>query len=206
MGDLIIGILGLQGDVTEHIEKIDQTLELMNLNGKSFTIKNAEHIEKIDGLIITGGESTTIGKMADRNNLITKIREKANAGLPMLCTCAGLILMAKKVRDFVLGEVNQPILGILDVEVIRNAFGRQKDSFEVDLSIPILGEQPFRGVFIRSPSISSVLNNNVKVLATFDNKIIAVKQENLLGFSFHPELTEDIRIHKLLIDSVLARK
>lgn len=205
MGEVRIGVLGLQGDVSEHVEMIDRTLESMNFKGKSIIIKKTEQIEKIDGLIIPGGESTTIGKMADRDNLVTGIIEKANAGMPMLCTCAGLILVARKVEDFVIGEVNQPILKILEVEIIRNAFGRQKESFEVDLSIPIIGKKPFRGVFIRSPSISSVLDNKVKVLATFDNKIIAVKQDNLFGFSFHPELTEDMRIHKLLIDSIIAR-
>ena len=204
MNPIRIGVLGLQGDVSEHILMVNNTIKKMGLYGEALSIKNATQINEIDGLIMPGGESTTIGKMTDHNNLFTKIREKAISNMPILGTCAGLVFLAKKVRDAILGEINQPILEILGVEITRNAFGRQRESFEVNLSIPIIGEDPFLGVFIRSPLIASIMDEGVEILSTFKDKIVAVRQNNILGVTFHPELSGDIRIHKLFVEDVTS--
>ncbi|MEM3437595.1 MAG: pyridoxal 5'-phosphate synthase glutaminase subunit PdxT [Nitrososphaerales archaeon] len=203
MGTLRIGVLALQGDVSEHIDITNLTLREMGLEGEAIIVKEKNQLDKIHGLIIPGGESTTIGRIAERYGIIPKIREVALAGMPIFGTCSGLILMAKKVRDAKIGETNQPTLGLLDVEVVRNAFGRQRESFEVSLKIPKIGKSPFPGVFIRAPSIASILSKDVEVLATYEEKIVAVQQNNLIGIAFHPELTDDIRLHEFFIDTIL---
>jgi 5'-phosphate synthase pdxT subunit len=204
MKPIRIGVLGLQGDVSEHILMVNNTIKKMGLYGEALSVKNTTQINEIDGLIIPGGESTTIGKMTDHNNLFTKIREKAISNMPILGTCAGLAFLAKKVKDAILGEINQPILEILGVEITRNAFGRQRESFEANISIPIIGEEPFLGVFIRSPLIASIMDEGVEILSTFKDKIVAVRQNNILGVTFHPELSGDIRIHKLFVEDVTS--
>jgi len=199
----LIGVLALQGDVSEHIDITSMALKEMGLEGEAIMVKENDQIDKIHGLIIPGGESTTIGRIAERYGMIPKIRNVALAGMPIFGTCSGLILMAKKVRDAKIGETNQPTLGLLDVEVIRNAFGRQRESFEISLKIPKIGKEPFPGVFIRAPAIASILSKDVEVLATYEEKIVAVQQNNLIGISFHPELTDDTRLHKFFIETVL---
>ncbi|MEM3383046.1 MAG: pyridoxal 5'-phosphate synthase glutaminase subunit PdxT [Nitrososphaerales archaeon] len=203
MRTLRIGVLALQGDVSEHIDITNLTLREMGLEGEAIMVKRKNHLDEIHGLIIPGGESTTIGRMAERFGIITKIKEAALSGLPIFGTCSGLILMAKKVRDAKIGETNQPTLGLLDVEVVRNAFGRQRESFETNLIIPKIGKNPFPGVFIRAPAIASILSKEIEILATYEEKIVAVQQKNLIGITFHPELTDDIRLHELFIDTIL---
>ncbi|MCP8316272.1 MAG: pyridoxal 5'-phosphate synthase glutaminase subunit PdxT, partial [archaeon] len=188
---------------SEHIDMANTALKGMGLEGEAIIDKKKDQIDDIHGLIIPGGESTTIGRIAERYEIIPKIKDATFAGMPMLGTCSGLILMAKKVRDAKIVETGQPTLGLLDVEVIRNAFGRQRESFEMDLMINKIGKNPFPGVFIRAPAISSILSNDVEIIASYEDKIVAVQQNSLMGIAFHPELTDDTRLHELFIELVL---
>lgn len=200
---LRLGLLALQGDASEHIDMANNALKGMGLEGEVMAVKEKNQIDEIHGLIIPGGESTTIGRIAERYGIIPKIKDAALAGMPIFGTCSGLILMAKKVRDAKMGEMNQPTLGLLDIEVTRNAFGRQHESFEIDIKIPRIGKDPFPGVFIRGPAISSILSDDVEVLASYDDKIVAVQQKDFIGIAFHPELTDDTRLHEFFIELVL---
>lgn len=186
-----IGVLAVQGAFIEH-DKI-----LAHIGAEPVEVRLPRHLEGLDGLVIPGGESTTIGKVAHRWGLLEPIRAFAQSGRPLWGTCAGMILMAKEVTDAVPG---QPILSLMDITVRRNAFGRQVDSFEADLDIPVLGESPFRAVFIRAPLIERV-GDGVEVLARLDDgAIIAARQGNLLATAFHPELTEDDRFHRYFVE------
>ena len=185
-----IGVLALQGAFIEH-EKM-----LQRLGVEAIEVRLPRHLDDVAGVIIPGGESTTIGKLAVQYNLIGPLRELAQAGKPLWGTCAGLILMAKDVgRD-------QPRLGLLDVTVQRNAFGRQVDSFEATLNIKDLGDKPFHAIFIRAPLIEAV-GGGVDVLARVEkgdrDVIVAARQGNLLGTSFHPELSADDRFHRYFL-------
>lgn len=185
-----IGVLALQGDFREHI------CILRRLGAEANEVRLPQHLAGLDGLILPGGESTTIGKLAAEYQLLDPLCEYASAGLPMWGTCAGLILLARDVGH------EQPLIGALDVEVKRNAFGRQVDSFETDLMVSALTEpeRPFRAVFIRAPLISNV-GPDVKVLANLEETdgIVAVQQGHLLGTAFHPELTNDERFHQYFL-------
>jgi len=195
---LTVGVFGLQGDIEEHIAMTKLALTEMKLTGEVIWAKTSKDIERIDGLIIPGGESTVIGRLADYNKTLKAIKEQIYGGMPVLGTCAGLVMLAKKVYDRVVGEVEQPILGVMDIMVERNAFGRQRESFEADLNIPVLGEEPFRGVFIRAPVIRDV-GPQVKPLCMLNETIVAVQQYNMIGVSFHPELTNDARLHQYFL-------
>lgn len=185
-----IGILALQGAFIEH-EKI-----LERLGAEPIEVRLPHHLEGLDGLIIPGGESTTIGKIAARWGLLEPLAAFAQSGRPLWGTSAGMILIASKVTG---GTADQPILGLMDVTVRRNAFGRQVDSFEADLAVPVLGAPPFHAVFIRAPSIEQV-GDGVEVLARLeDGTIVAVRQGNLLATAFHPELTDDERFHRYFL-------
>ncbi len=187
-----IGVMALQGAFVEH-EKI-----LHTLGAETVEVRLPAHLDGLDGLVIPGGESTTIGKAAEEWGLIEPMRAFAESGRPLWGTCAGMILMAKKVSDRAPG---QPLLGLMDVTVRRNAFGRQVDSFEADLDVPALGEQPFHAVFIRAPLIERV-EEGVETLARLeDGTIVAVRQGNLLATAFHPELTDDERFHRYFLSS-----
>lgn len=197
-----IGVLALQGNFREHIEM------LKTLGVETVEVRLPHHLNSLDGIIIPGGESTSIGRIGERYGLLEPLREWALQGKAMWGTCAGMILMAKDVG------MDQPILGVMDISVIRNAFGRQKDSFEVDLEIPALDEvssrkekgKPFHAIFIRAPLIHSV-GPGVEVLATLDDgSIVAVRQNNLLATAFHPELTEDTRFHRYFLEMVRKTK
>ncbi|GAB6947689.1 hypothetical protein JCM16161A_18190 [Vulcanisaeta sp. JCM 16161] len=146
-----VGILALQGDVEEHEYAIRRAAEELGINVDVIRVKRVEHLNGLGALVIPGGESTTIGSLARRNGLLDRLRESIINGLPTLGTCAGAIFMAKEVRDSVVGETGQPILGVMNIAVVRNAFGRQRDSFEMDLNIEGLGT--VRAVFIRAPAI-----------------------------------------------------
>ena len=185
-----IGALAVQGAFIEH-EKI-----LTRIGVEPVEVRLPEHLEGLDGLIIPGGESTTIGKVAQEWELLDPIRAFAQLGRPLWGTCAGMILMAKEVSDSMPG---QPLLRLMDVTVRRNAFGRQVDSFEADLEVPALGEPPFHAVFIRAPLIERV-GDGVEVLAQLDDgTVVAARQGNLLATSFHPELTDDDRFHRYFL-------
>ena len=186
-----IGVLALQGDFYEH----EQTLRRIGV--KTCEARLPQHLQGLDGLIIPGGESTTIGKLAVQYGLLEPIRAMAAAGKPVWGTCAGMILMARDVgRD-------QPLLGLMDIHVRRNAFGRQVDSFEAFLDVPALATQgnghPFHAIFIRAPLIESV-GPGVETLARLqDGVIVAARRERLLVTSFHPELAGDDRFHRYFV-------
>ncbi|MCD4783934.1 MAG: pyridoxal 5'-phosphate synthase glutaminase subunit PdxT [Candidatus Eremiobacteraeota bacterium] len=189
---LKIGVLAMQGAFEEHIQILD------SMGIETIEVRLKDQLADIDGLIIPGGESTTMGKMLNRYDLLEALREKGNSGFPMFGTCAGMIMMSKKVED---GLPGQPLLELMDITTIRNAFGRQIESFEADLDVSEIGERPFHGVFIRAPIIKCV-NGTVDVLARFENNIVAVRQDNLLATSFHPEIAGDSRFHEYFVNIV----
>ncbi|MBV8081682.1 MAG: pyridoxal 5'-phosphate synthase glutaminase subunit PdxT [Candidatus Eremiobacteraeota bacterium] len=190
MSSPVIGVLGLQGDVEEHL------VMLARLKVDARRVKTAHELADVDGLIIPGGESTTVGAMLNRFGLTKPLLERVGNSMPVWGTCMGMIVMAEHVVDS-----EQPTLGILHIDVTRNAFGRQVESAEVPLTIAGLGGKPFPGVFIRAPWIERA-RDNAKIMASLDGKGVMVRQGNLLGTSFHPELTDDPRIHKLFLDLV----
>lgn len=182
-----VGVLALQGDFVEHLRMLRQT------SHEAIEVRLPEHLDGLDALIMPGGESTTFGKLAVRWGLIEPIRAFARSGKPVWGTCAGLIFLARDV------DHKQPTLGLMDVSVRRNAFGRQIDSFSAPLMIEGIEGEPFEGVFIRAPVIQSV-GPGVDVLSQLENgAIVAARQANLLGTSFHPELTNDPRVHQLFL-------
>ena len=185
-----IGVLALQGAVREHIHMIEA------LGYEAVSVTNAENLIGLDGLVLPGGESTTMRKLLDRYELLEPIRLLAIKGFPMFGTCAGLILLAREVVNF------QPHVGVMDVQVARNSYGRQVDSYEVDLTIEGIGEN-VPAVFIRAPHIVSV-GEQVKILATYENRIVLAQDRNLLGCSFHPELTKDTRIMQYFIENIVC--
>lgn len=203
MSNIKIGVLGIQGDIEENILSIAEALKNLNLQGTVESVRYSESIDELDGLILPGGESTVIGNLLSiQGNIFQTIKKKITEGMPVLGTCAGLIMLSKRTYDKVVGETKQKLFGVLDVVIERNAFGRQHESFEVDLDIPILGKELFRGIFIRSPIINNV-GESVNILTKLNDKIVAVKQNNIIGTSFHPELSTDRRLHELFIkDSV----
>ncbi len=201
MNGLNIGILAIQGDVAENIMATKMAMDELGIEGIVSEIKNPEQISDLDGLIIPGGESTVIGTLSLVNGSLKKIKEKITSGMPVFGICAGLILLSKKVKDRVVGEMDQPLLNFLDVSIERNAFGRQRDSFESEISMEKIGIPKFQGVFIRAPAIME-MGRNVEVISKFNEKIIAVKQGKILGTSFHPELTDDLSLHKYFVNLV----
>jgi 5'-phosphate synthase pdxT subunit len=184
-----VGVLALQGDVREHIRILEA------LRVEAVAIKKPGELDSVDALIIPGGESTTIAKLAVRFGLIEPLRSAVDAKLPVYGTCAGMILLAAAVT-----EGDQPLIGALDVVVKRNAFGRQNESFEADLDIKGLDE-PFHAVFIRAPWIEKV-GSDVEILSEVEEHPVMVRQGSILATSFHPELTSDERIHRMLLELI----
>lgn len=182
-----IGVLAIQGDFAEHIET------LRRLGVEAVKVRLPKELEAIDGLIIPGGESTTLGIVGTRYGMFDAIRERIEAGMPTFGTCAGTIVLAKTIL-----ESDQPRIGILDIVINRNAYGRQKDSFEANIIVPKFGEPPVRAVFIRAPVIESV-GRGVDVLAELDGKPVFVQQGSLLATTFHPELTDETRVHEYFL-------
>jgi 5'-phosphate synthase pdxT subunit len=190
-----IGVLAAQGAFLEHIAS------LQRLGVEAFPVRLPRDLTQIDGLIIPGGESTSISKLMLDYNLVAEVKNLAKKGLPVFGTCAGLILLAKDITD---GNRVEP-LRLMDIKVRRNAFGRQRESFEADLTIPALGEKPFHAIFIRAPLIEQI-NSGVKILARLDDgTIVAVREGKLLASAFHPELTDDLRFHQYFLDMVTAK-
>jgi len=188
-----IGVLALQGAFIEHEDIV------RSLGADSLPVRLPRHLGEVDGLIIPGGESTTIGKLARRWGLLEPLRTFARSERPVWGTCAGMILLASEVAD---RAPDQPLLGVLDVTVRRNAFGRQIDSFETDVNVPVLGERPYSAVFIRAPLVERV-GEGVRVLAELDDgTVVAVQQNHLLATAFHPELTDDDRFHRYFLEIV----
>ncbi len=201
MSGLNIGVLAVQGDVAENIMATKMALEELGIEGIVNEIKYPEQISELDGMIIPGGESTVIGQLSLVNGSLKQIKEKIASGMPVLGICAGMILLSKRAKDRVVGDMDQPLLDLLDVKVERNTFGRQRDSFESEISMEKIGIPKFHGVFIRAPSIVET-GKNVEVISKFNEKIVAVKQGNIICTSFHPELTDDLSLHKYFVNLI----
>jgi 5'-phosphate synthase pdxT subunit len=168
---------------------------------EALPVRLPQELAGLDGLIIPGGESTSISKLMLSYNLMNEVRDLAQNGLPIFGTCAGMILLASKISD-----LDVEPLGVMDITVGRNAFGRQRDSFETELSIPVLGEKPFPGVFIRAPAIEQA-NGKAEILARLaDGTGVAARQGKLVASAFHPELTSDFRFHQYFLDIVAGHK
>ena len=183
-----IGVLALQGAVREHVNS------LRSCGAETVEILYPEQLSQIQGLVIPGGESTTVGKLMVKYEMLEPLTKMGRDGFPIFGTCTGLILLAREI----IGS-SQPRLGLMDIDVERNAFGRQIASFEEDIPIPELGADPFHAVFIRAPYIAKA-GAEVRILARLDEKILFVRQKNLLAAAFHPELTPDKRIHQYFIE------
>jgi len=191
-----IGVLAAQGAFAEHIATLHK------LQVEAIPVRLLQELRVLDGLIVPGGESTSISHLMLAYNLMSEIRSLAKSGLPVFGTCAGMILLANRISD---SDEVEPI-GVMDITVRRNAFGRQVDSFEAELKIPALGEKPFPGVFIRAPSIEQA-SSEVEILARLaDGIIVAAKQGKLLASAFHPELTNDLRFHQYFLDIVAGHQ
>lgn len=192
-----IGVLALQGDVREHVWALERA------GARARTVRQQDDIAACDGLVIPGGESTTMSRLAAIEGWFAPLRVARAAGMPMFGTCAGMIMLADTVLD---ARADQETVGGLDVVVRRNAFGRQVDSFEADLRVPTVGDEPFSAVFIRAPWVESV-GSEVEILAEITEgkragTIVAVQHAGLLATSFHPELGSDVRFHRLFVENV----
>ena len=188
-----VGVLALQGDVPEHLRAAEQA------GAAAVPVRRRATLDEVDALILPGGESTTLGKLLERYDLMEPIRARARAGMPILGTCAGLILLAREIEGS-----DQPRLGLLDVTVRRNAYGRQVESFETDVAAPALGPKPVRAVFIRAPIVTRT-GPEVEVLAAAAGAPILIRQGGLIGAAFHPEMAGEDRIHRYLLEQIGAR-
>ncbi|MEU8892107.1 pyridoxal 5'-phosphate synthase glutaminase subunit PdxT [Streptomyces sp. NPDC048442] len=190
----VVGVLALQGDVREHL------IALAVADATAREVRRPEELAEVDGLVVPGGESTTISKLATLFGLLEPLRERIADGMPVYGTCAGMILLADKILD---PRSGQETLGGIDMIVRRNAFGRQNESFETTVHVDGVEDGPVEGVFIRAPWVESV-GAEVEVLAEHGGHIVAVRQKNALATSFHPELTGDHRVHAMFVDMVRA--
>ena len=194
---LHIGVLALQGDFEAHLKMLAE----LGVEGKA--VRLPKHLDDLDGIILPGGESTTIGKLMVLYGLDEPLQQKIREGFPIWGTCAGLILLARETDNALEG---QPLLASMHIRIRRNAFGSQRESFETDLSVPVIGEAPFHAFFIRGPAIESV-GPEVEVLATLDDgTIVAVREGHLLGTAFHPEIGGDPRFHQYFLRIVQSVK
>jgi pyridoxal 5'-phosphate synthase pdxT subunit len=193
----LIGVLALQGDVAEHLRA------LAAVGARPAQVRRPDELDSVDGLVIPGGESTTMWKLAVVFDLMEPLRKRVSAGLPVFGSCAGMIMLADRLLD---GADGQETVGGIDMTVRRNAFGRQVDSFESDIALAGLSGPPFRAVFIRAPWVEQT-GRPVEILGTepTTGRIVAVRQGPLLATSFHPELTGDTRVHRLFVDVVRER-
>ena len=189
---LKVGVLALQGDFREHMNS------LRKLKVTPIEVRTKEELDSVEGLIIPGGESTTIGKLLRKYNLDIEIKKKYNHGMPIYGTCAGAILLAKEIVDS-----KQPKMDLIDISVSRNAYGRQIDSFEAEISIPD-SKKPFNAVFIRAPQITQI-RNGVKILSKYKKQPVLIRTDDILISTFHPELTEDTRVHEYFVKMIKER-
>lgn len=183
-----IGVLGIQGAIQEHLSI------LRKAGVEPSWVKDRKELDSVTALVMPGGESTTMIKLLKRFEMWETLRDRIEDGMPVLATCAGMILLSKTIENV----VNQDSLGVLDISVKRNGYGRQINSFEVDLQIDEIGPEPFRAVFIRAPKIESICDE-VRVLTSYEELPVLVRQGNVLAASFHPELTGDLRIHRYFL-------
>lgn len=194
-----VGVIGLQGDVSEHIDATKRALKNLGVSGEVIWLRRKEQLEDVSALIIPGGESTTISRLMERNGLLEPARKLGEDSLPIMGTCAGLIMLSKEVIGATPG---QRFLELLDVRVSRNAYGRQVDSFEAPVKLSF-SEEPFPGVFIRAPRILGLLSERVEPIAWLEDRPVGVEQKNIIGLEFHPELTEDTRVHEYFLEKAL---
>ncbi len=193
-----IGVVGVQGDVSEHVDAVAHALKDAGRTGEAIAVRRREDLDRVDGLTIPGGESTTISKLLVKLDLFDEIVRRAREeGMPILGTCAGCILLAKD-GGAQAKKTQSRLLGLMDMAVDRNAFGRQKESFEADLEVAGL-DRPFHGVFIRAPAILRTWGE-CRPLARYEDRIVLARQGHLIGAAFHPELSNDFRIHRLFLD------
>ncbi|MEU8486380.1 pyridoxal 5'-phosphate synthase glutaminase subunit PdxT [Streptomyces sp. NPDC048641] len=192
----VVGVLALQGDVREHL------VALATADAVARPVRRPEELAEVDGIVLPGGESTTISKLAVLFGLMEPLRARVREGMPVYGTCAGMILLADKILD---PRSGQETVGGIDMIVRRNAFGRQNESFEAAVDVRGVEGAPVEGVFIRAPWVESV-GARAEVLAEYGGHIVAVRQENALATSFHPELTGDHRMHALFVDMVRAKQ
>ena len=201
---ITVGVLSIQGDVQENLLSAKTALDELDIDGKVVSVKTPDEISQLDGLIIPGGESTTIGHLSLANDSLKVLKEKINGGMPVLGICAGMIMLSKTANDKVVGKIDQPLLNILDIKLERNSFGRQRESFETDVSMDSINIQKFNGVFIRAPSVSDV-GSDIEILAKYNEKIVAIKKGNVIGTAFHPELTTDTSLHKYFVNLITTK-
>ncbi|WP_292467405.1 pyridoxal 5'-phosphate synthase glutaminase subunit PdxT [Methanolobus sp.] len=194
-----IGVIAIQGDVSEHVEALERALDERGAEAEIVTIKHNGIVPECDALVLPGGESTTLGKLLIREGIADEIRDMNASGKPIMGTCAGLILLASA-GDEQVAKTHQHLLGLMDTKVNRNAFGRQRDSFEIELELSFL-DTPYNAVFIRAPGIVEA-GKDVGVLAKIDDMIVAAEQGNVLALAFHPELTHDLRVHQYFLDKL----
>ena len=192
-----IGVLAVQGAVSEHVEILRKAMEKSKIDGSVVYVRSLKDLNDVSGIVVPGGESTTISKLILSAGMHEKIAELAKAGAPILGTCAGTILLAKE-GDEQVKRTCTKLLGLLDMKVLRNAYGRQVNSFEADVNVPEIGDKPFRAVFIRAPTIEKVWNGTL-VWAEYKGTIIGTRKENILALTFHPELSDDLRIHEYFL-------
>ena len=190
-----VGVLALQGDFREHLAV------LTSLGAVAVPVRRPDELADVSGLVIPGGESTVMDKLSRTFGMAEPLRAAVDAGLPVYGTCAGLIMLADRIVD---GTTTQRTIGGLDVAVRRNAFGGQNESFETDLLVPVLGDPPVHAVFIRAPVVAEVGPGATAVGVLDDGRVVAVEQGNLLGTSFHPEVTGELRFHARFLDKARA--
>ena len=194
-----VGVVGLQGDVSEHIDAARRALENLGVTGEVVWLRKPGQLDGISAIIIPGGESTTISRLMVKNGLLEPVRKLGEEGVPIMGTCAGLIMLSKEVMGATPG---QRFLGLLDVRVNRNAYGRQVDSFEAPIKLAF-SDEPFPGVFIRAPRIVEILSDGVRPIAWLGDRVVGVEAGNVIGLEFHPELTEDTRVHEYFLEKAV---
>jgi len=192
-----IGVVGVQGGIAEHINMFKRAFIETGIKGEAIVLKEPKEMEKVDAIVIPGGESTTIGSLMMRTGLMDAVRRAVEDGTPIMGTCAGAVMMAKSIKA---GRETQPILGVMDIEVSRNYFGRQRESFEIDLMLEGM-DRPFKGVFIRAPAITRTWGD-ARPIGMARGVIVAAVQRKMLATVFHPELSGDPRLHIYFIKMI----
>lgn len=191
------GVVAVQGDVSEHVSSLESAMRELSLSGHAVKVRSAKDVMSSDVLVLPGGESTTISKLLVRTGMFEAIVKRAGEGMPLMGTCAGCILMAEK-GDEQVSKTSTRLLGLMEMQVDRNYFGRQRESFEADLNITGL-QNSFRGVFIRAPAIVKTWGK-CRPIATIADKIAMARQDNMLGLIFHPELSNNYSLHRMLLE------
>ena len=199
-----VGVVAVQGAVTEHIDILRKAMKELKIEGSAVPTRSTKDLEHVSGLVMPGGESTTISRLMFEAGMQQKIIELAKKGLPILGTCAGAILLAKE-GDKQVKQTKTNLLGLIEIQVNRNGYGRQVDSFEVDLQIDEIGKEPFKGIFIRAPTIEKVWGST-SVWAKHQDTIAGAKKGNVIALTFHPELGDDLRIHEYFLKLILNQE